>query len=81
MGARTLTFREFRACRAPEFLGKKEPIMIRHWLTDVRNAFRSSLGNKETKVRLASIHLKDKARDWWEEVGHALGGDVIDLMT
>ena len=33
------------------------------------------------KVRLASCLLKDMARDWWEEVGHVVGVDVVDVMT
>ena len=33
------------------------------------------------KVRLASCLLKDKEQDWWEEVGHAVGDDAIDVMS
>lgn len=46
---------------------------------DVANAFLTSHCPEGDNVRLASCLLKD--RDWWEEVGHAVGDDVIDGMT
>ena len=63
VGARTLTFRDFRPCGAPEFFGEKDPISSRHWLADVANAYHTSSCIKEAKVRLASCLLKDRARD------------------
>ena len=70
---RSLTFREFRACRAPDYHGAKDPIERRRWLVDVVNAFRTSSCPDGVKARLASFLLKDRARDWWEEVGHIVG--------
>lgn len=35
VGAQSFTFREFRACGAPEYHGDKEPIASRCWLADV----------------------------------------------
>ena len=32
-------------------------------------------------VILASYLVKDRACDWWEEVGHILGDQVVDTMT
>ena len=81
IGAHLLTFREFRACGAPDYFGEKDPIASRRWLADVSNAFRTSNCPDGANVRLASCLLKDRARDWWEEIGHALGGEVIDSMS
>ncbi|KAL7585243.1 hypothetical protein Lser_V15G45405 [Lactuca serriola] len=81
IGACSLMFCKFRACRAPDFFGKKDPIASIRWLEDISNSFRSSLYPEEAKVRLASYLLKDKAHDWWEEVGYALGGEYVDAMT
>ena len=39
IGARTLTLQEFRACGAPRFCGKKDPIESNHWLAYGTNAF------------------------------------------
>ena len=39
MGSRTLTFREFRACGAPDYHGARDPIVSTRWLADVANAF------------------------------------------
>ena len=55
--ARSLTLREFCVCGALEFFGKKAPFAIRCWLSDMRNAFRSSLCLGEAKVKLASYLL------------------------
>lgn len=33
------------------------------------------------KFRLPCCLLKDRACDWWEEVGHALGSKVVEEMT
>ena len=66
VGTCSLTFREFCACGAPEFFGKKDPIASRWWIADIGNAFWSSLFLEEVKVRLASCLLKDRAHDWWK---------------
>ena len=42
LGAHTLTFREFRACGAPDYHGARDPIASGRWLADVANAFHSS---------------------------------------
>lgn len=82
LGARTLTFREFRAYGAPNYHGARDPIASSRWLADVANAFRTSKCPEGDKVRLASCLLKDRGRDWWEEIGHALGDDAaLDAMT
>lgn len=47
-------------------------------MADIANAFRTSSCLEEAKVRLASYILIDKACDWWEEVGYALGGEVSE---
>ena len=80
MRALTLTFREFRECGSLKFFGKKDSIVSRRWLVDVRKAFQYNLFPEEAKVRLASCFLKDINQDWWEEVGHTLGSVVIELM-
>ena len=77
----SLTFRDFQDCGAPDYHGARDPITSSRWLADVANAFRTSRCPKGDKVRLASCLLKDRARDWWDEVGHAAGGDAIDSMT
>ena len=51
------------------------------WLADVANSFRTSRCPEGNKVRLASCLLKERARDWWEEVGRAMVDDFIDGMT
>ncbi|CAH1431387.1 unnamed protein product [Lactuca virosa] len=82
MGSRTLTFREFRACGAPDYQGARDPIASTRWLADVANAFCTSRCPEGDKVRLASCLLKGRAHDWWEEVGHAIGDDTtLDTMT
>ena len=51
-------------------------------MADVANAVRTSRCPKGDKVILASYLLKDRARDWWEKIGHALGDDAaLDAMT
>ena len=82
MGSRTLTFREFRACEAPDYHGARDPIASTRWLADVANAFCTSTCPEGDKVRLASCLLKDRARDWSEEIGHVIGDDAtLDAMT
>ena len=55
VGARTLSFRKFRAYEAPVFFGEKDPILSRRWLADMVNAFRSSFYPEELKVRLLLV--------------------------
>ena len=42
MGSHTLTFKDFRACGAPDYHGAREPIASSKWFADVANAFRMS---------------------------------------
>ena len=64
MGLRTLTFREFKACGAPDYHLARDPIASTRWLVDVANAFRTNRYPEGNKVRLASGLLKDRTHDW-----------------
>ena len=82
IGPHTLTFREFRACGAPDYERARDPIASTRWLVVVTNAFYTTRCPEEDKVRLASCLLKGRARDWWEEVGRAIGDEtMLDAMT
>ena len=81
VGARSLMFREFRSCGSPEFFGMMDPIASGWWLADIRNAFQTSFYPKGSKVKFASCLLKDRAHNWWEDVDHAFGGEVVDSMS
>lgn len=59
VGACTLNFQEFHACRAPDFFRRKEPI-VRRFLADIVNAFQTSFCPEGSKVRFASCLLKDR---------------------
>ena len=80
-GACSLTVRDFRACGAPIYHGVKDPIASRRWLADVANVFRASRYPDGDKVILASCLLKDRAQEWWQEVGRAVGDDVVDVIS
>ncbi|XP_052621696.1 uncharacterized protein LOC128127284 [Lactuca sativa] len=81
IGARTLIFREFRACGAPTFHGERDPIVSRMWLAYMAKTFRTNFFPEEAKVRYFSFQLMDRARDWWEEIGSKLGDDAVDAMS
>ena len=81
MGAGTLIFHEFRACGAPKFFGKKDPVARKHRFVDTVNAFHTTRCPNGEKVRFSSCLLKDRDQDWWEEVGHVVGGKAIESMT
>ena len=55
VGDLSLTFREFRASRAPEFFGKKDPIASRRWLVDVANSLCTSYFHEGEKVILDHV--------------------------
>ena len=77
LGARTPSFREFKACGALEFFGAKDPIASHGWITDMENAQRTSFYPKGVKVGSVTCLLRDRARDWWEEGGCALGTEAV----
>ena len=81
VGARSLTFREFQACGTPDYHGVKDLIVSRRSLEDVVNAFRTNTFPEGAKYKLSSCLLKDKARDWREEVWRVVGDEVVDSMT
>ena len=61
VGAHSLTFLEFWTCGALEFFERKDLIMNRLWLEEVRNAFQSIHFPMEAKFILTSCLLKDSA--------------------
>ena len=82
LGSLTLTFKDFRACGAPDYHGAQDPIVSTRWLVDVANVFHTNRCPEGDKVRLVSCHLKDGTHVWWEEGGHAMGDDAaLDAMT
>ena len=81
-GSRTLAFRDFRACGAPDYHEARDPIVSTRWLVNVANTFYTRKCPKGDKVRLASYLIKDRTCDWWEEVEHSIGDDAaLDAMT
>ena len=81
MGTHMLTFLEFRACGAQDYHGARDPIASIRWLADVANDFRTSCFPEGDKVRLASCLLKDRAHDWWEDIGIEVGDDAVYVMS
>ncbi|KAL7587966.1 hypothetical protein Lser_V15G39918 [Lactuca serriola] len=79
--ARTSSFREFKACGAPEFSGVRDPIVSKRWVADIENAQRTSSCLEEAKVGFASCMLRDRARDWWGEVISQMGTVGVASMT
>ena len=61
LGAQTPSFREFKACGAPEFFGANDLIDSHRWIS---NAQRKNFCHKEAKVGFASCLLRDRHRDW-----------------
>ena len=80
-GARTPSFREFKACGAPEFSGVRDPIVSRRWVADIENAQRTSSCPEEAKVGFASCMLRDRARDWWGEITSQVGAAGVADMS
>ena len=81
VGARSLTFREFRVCGAPKFFRTKGPIASRWCLADISNAFRTSFRPKGPGARFALCLLEDRALNWWEGVDYAFGGSDVETMS
>ena len=80
-GARTPSFREFKACGAPEFSGVRDPIVSRRWVADIENAQCMSSCPEEAKVGFASCMLRDRARDWWGKVTSQVGAAYVAEMS
>lgn len=78
MGARTLSLCKFFAYGAPKFFREKKPIYSKRCLADMVNTFWTRFCPEGLKVIFASYILKDRARDWWEEVDFTLGGEAIE---
>ena len=51
-GTRTLSFKDFRGCGAPDFFGVKEPIVAIWWIADIASAQLTSFFHDGSKVRL-----------------------------
>lgn len=79
-GVQSLTFREFKTYGALELFGKKDPIVSRQWIMDIESTQQTSYCPERSRVRFSSCLLSDRARDWWDEVVHALGAEVMEDM-
>lgn len=80
-GVHTLTFKDFRACGALEIFERKDPITSIPWTAYVQCAFQTSFYPEESKIIFDACLLRDGSCYYWEEVGDALGAEVIDAMT
>lgn len=63
-GAHTLTFRDCRVCRAPEFFGKKDPIARMCWIMYMECDFQNIFYPESSKTRFSTYLMRDRARDW-----------------
>lgn len=77
----TLTFKDFHVCKDPEFFEKKDPVASMYWIVDIECAFQTNFSPEGSKTKFATCLLRDGARDYWDEVGHALGVEAIEAMT
>ena len=67
-GTRTLSFKDFRGCGAPDFSGVKDPIIARRWIIDIEFVQALSFFPKGSKVGFAAGCFKKWAKDWWDAV-------------
>lgn len=81
LGVRSLAF--FMLVEIQSSLGRRTPSLVasRRWIMDTESAQWTSFSPKGSKMRFVAFLLRDRARDWWEEDGHAFGVEVIEAMT
>lgn len=58
--AQVHSFREFKACGAPEIFGDKDPIAIHPWIDDMENAHQMCFCPEGENVGLAYFLLKER---------------------
>ena len=58
-GARTLSFKDFSGCGAPDLFGVKDPIAARCWIVDIECAQMTSFCPEGSKVRFDAGCLRD----------------------
>lgn len=78
---RKTNFHDFRAYGAPEFMGKKEPIIIMQWIVDVESSFLMIFFTVRENARFTACLQHEGARDWRVKVVHALISKDIESMT
>ena len=68
VGARTLSFSEFRASEASAFYGEREPIASRRWLAGMANVFRTSVYSRRRRSDMLPAYWRSGRefleRDW-----------------
>lgn len=80
-GAHNLTFLDFHSCGASEFFGMKEPVSSMCWIVDLECVFQTSFFLDCLKTIFHTCFMRDGARDWQEEVSHALGAMDLEAIN
>lgn len=76
-----LMFKDFMACKPPEFKGETDPIICMRWVSEVEGAFDVSQCPDKLKVRYAASLLRHLGKSWWDTQKQMLGPDVANGKT
>ncbi|GJZ08792.1 zinc finger, CCHC-type, retrotransposon gag domain protein [Tanacetum coccineum] len=73
-------YKNFGACKPPEFQGEQEPIISYRWLVDIKEAFSVSRCPTELQVRFVTHLLRERVKDWWDLTKRTMGTELINRM-
>ncbi|KAK9077569.1 hypothetical protein SSX86_005906 [Deinandra increscens subsp. villosa] len=75
------SFKDFMACKPPQYAGDPDPIASHRWVTNVEGVIKRSHCEAADQVIFATGLLVDRAKDWWDAKVLEKGQAVTDALT
>ncbi|KAK9079891.1 hypothetical protein SSX86_001564 [Deinandra increscens subsp. villosa] len=75
------SFKDFMACKPPQYTGDPDPIASHRWVTNVEGVIKRSHCDAADQVIFATGLLVDRAKDWWDAKVLEKGQAVTDALT
>ncbi|XP_071737058.1 uncharacterized protein [Rutidosis leptorrhynchoides] len=75
------SYKNFRDCKPPEFLGSTDPTETLNWLQEMEQVFEACQCEPKLRVTYASRMLKGRAMVWWDSLISSIPRKQISMIT
>ncbi|KAD3067290.1 hypothetical protein E3N88_35170 [Mikania micrantha] len=79
--SKKVTYKDFVACKPPEFKGEVDPLLSQRWISDIEGTFETCHCDSSDEVIFAGNQLRERGKDWWELLRKEKGRDGMKDLT
>ncbi|KAD4178196.1 hypothetical protein E3N88_26787 [Mikania micrantha] len=79
--SKKVTYKDFVACKPPEFKGEVDSLLSQRWISDIEGTFETCHCDSSDEVIFAGNQLRERGKDWWELLRKEKGRDGMKDLT